>query len=557
MMARWICNGIVALVCVLGTPWMAWGELKPEEIAIIAVAGSNESKELAHYYAERRGVPVNQICVLNVQPGKNLSRKQWETEVRPYIRNWLMEKGLEEKVRCFLTVYDVPLKIGRVPAEKYEGLVAYLQAEKERRVQQIDDVLRDVEQLAGGKLAEDRKPLSADMELKLISRRMSDVFRAGRARLVALPQGAAERKKAGDRYVAAIGRAGGLRHLIQFWSAEKIEDPVKELELTNHIERAKGRYQGLLEGRRVVEFLPESVERLEQLLVLIEASDGLLGSVVWIEDQLAQLKKNESASSFDSELSLLFWPHYPLMRWVPNFLHHRYDGTAGQTARFTFMVARIEAPTLERCKEIIDESIEAEKRGLEGKVYIDARGMKDNPKAQRGSYAEFDTSLREWSRLWNKHAKLEVVLDNRPGLFQPGDCPDTALYCGWYSLAKYVDAFTFVPGAVAYHLASSEATTLRNPGSQVWCKRLLEDGAAATLGPVFEPYLIAFPLPHEFFTALGTGKLTLVECYYRTKPLASWAMTLVGDPLYNPFRNKPVIDVDKLPPNWQWIQTAP
>ena len=42
-----------------------------------------------------------------------------------------------------------------------------------------------------------------------------------------------------------------------------------------------------------------------------------------------------------------------------------------------------------------------------------------------------------------------------------GNDPDAALYCGWYSLAKYVDAFDWKPGAVAYHLASSEAHTLR------------------------------------------------------------------------------------------------
>ena len=87
-------------------------------------------------------------------------------------------------------------------------------------------------------------------------------------------------------------------------------------------------------------------------------------------------------------------------------------------------------------------------------------------------------------------------------------------------------------------MASAEATTLHNKDSQVWCKRMLEDGVCATIGPVFEPYLIAFPRPNEFFSFLMQGELSLVECYYRTKPFNSWMMTLIGDPLYRPFAKR-------------------
>jgi uncharacterized protein (TIGR03790 family) len=138
---------------------------------------------------------------------------------------------------------------------------------------------------------------------------------------------------------------------------------------------------------------------------------------------------------------------------------------------------------------------------------------------------------------------IEVVVDDKPGLFQAGQCPEAALYCGWYSLGKYVDAFDWSPGAVGYHLASSEAATLHDANSQVWCKRMLEDGVAATIGPVYEPYLFAFPRPEEFFALLLRGELTLVECYYRTQPLNSWMMVLVGDPLYRPYKAHPMKDV--------------
>jgi hypothetical protein len=75
---------------------------------------------------------------------------------------------------------------------------------------------------------------------------------------------------------------------------------------------------------------------------------------------------------------------------------------------------------------------------------------------------------------------------------------------------------------------------------------MLENGVTATLGPVAEPYTIGFPKPAEFFGYLATGKYTLVECYYRTAMLTSWMTVLVGDPLYNPFARKPILDGDKV-----------
>jgi uncharacterized protein (TIGR03790 family) len=189
-----------------------------------------------------------------------------------------------------------------------------------------------------------------------------------------------------------------------------------------------------------------------------------------------------------------------------------------------------------------------EATGLAGKVYLDARGMTyDAEKSQPGSYEAYDQSLRDLAERLKQHTTLTVVLNNEPELFQPGACPDAALYCGWYSLAKYVDAFDWNPGAIGYHLASAEATTLRTPGNQAWCNAMLEDGITATLGPVYEPYLPSFPKPDDFFPLLLTGKYTLVEAYYRTKPFDSWAMVLVGDPLYNPFKKKPALDEAGLP----------
>jgi len=89
---------------------------------------------------------------------------------------------------------------------------------------------------------------------------------------------------------------------------------------------------------------------------------------------------------------------------------------------------------------------------------------------------------------------------------------------------------------MGYHIASQECQTLRAGNSQVWCKRMLEEGVAVTIGPMGEPYVQAFPLPEIFFGTLVEGRLTVAECYLLSVPYLSWKMVLVGDPLYRPFR---------------------
>jgi uncharacterized protein (TIGR03790 family) len=181
-------------------------------------------------------------------------------------------------------------------------------------------------------------------------------------------------------------------------------------------------------------------------------------------------------------------------------------------------------------------------------VYVDARGIKYTPsEADPGfGYGGYDESLREMARLLDKEGKLPVVLDDKGELFAPQSCPDCALYCGWYSLANFIDCCAFAPGAVAYHIASSEAVSLRRKDVKYWCKNLLERGAIVTLGPVAEPYTIGFPKPAEFFGLLATGKYPVVECYHRTLLFTSWMTVLVGDPLYNPFGKAPRFGEDKV-----------
>ncbi len=539
-----LCLAAVGLLAVS----TAAGALEPDEIAVVAVRQSAESRQLAEYYVEKRGLPADRICLVDVRPGRTLSREEWVTKVRPSIRNWIGERNLTTKLKCLVTVWDVPLKIDRHRAAEPRDV--YLAAQKRERLERVARAVAAARRV--GEDGEGQKPPTfEDTPLKEVREAVVEELRSAQKRLSELDDAARA-----EREAAELGQLGlSLLGLGVATRPATGEEPTSERQRAS--DRLLGRMAGLAEGRAAAEQLPETVARDRQILRLLETRDGLLGSLAWIEGQLALLKKNETYSSFDSELSLLHWPDYPLLRWQPNLLHHRFDGSPVRAERPTLMVARLEAPTFELARGLIDTALEVEKEGLDGTFYVDARGIKPGANRRAGSYGDYDESLRTLAGDVERHSDWKVVLDDEPALFGDGDCPDAALYSGWYSLSKYVDAFEWKRGAVAYHIASGEAATLRNADSQVWCKRMLEDGVCATLGPVHEPYLAAFPRPDEFFPTLLSGEYTLAETYYRTKPFNSWVMTLVGDPLYNPFRGRPGIRADELPERLRQVVSKP
>ena len=201
------------------------------------------------------------------------------------------------------------------------------------------------------------------------------------------------------------------------------------------------------------------------------------------------------------------------------------------------MVSRLDAPTVELAKGLVDQALQAERSGLQGTVYFDARGLK--AKDPTDTYGVYDQSLRDAAEVVKQRSEYRVVLDNAEAtISKPGAAPDVAFYIGWYKLRSYDDAFTFKPGAIGYHMASAEAITVHGRGERGWCKNALAHGIAATLGSVGEPYLDAFPEPARFTTLLLTGQYSLAEVYYLTSRYVSWRMVLFGDPLYNPMRGR-------------------
>lgn len=310
---------------------------------------------------------------------------------------------------------------------------------------------------------------------------------------------------------------------------KQLEDDIKQLE-------KEQKPESTAQGKKQLQELRQQRDRLNQEI------QGQTHRERW-------LNHAEAVAAVDSELMLLWWGDYELRRWQPNLLYWRVPEKLRQDQPPTLLVSRLDGPTPAIVQRLIDDAVAVEKQGLSGKVYVDARGIKYQNNRDAFGYGGYDQSLRDMAELLGEKAKMTVVLDDKGELFTPKTCTEAALYCGWYSHARYVDCCQFAKGAVAYHIASSEAVSLRNPKATYWCPRLLQEGVAATLGPVAEPYTIGFPKPAEFFGFLVTGEDTLVECYGKTVQLNSWMTVLVGDPLYNPYKNAPKLRPEQVQPS--------
>jgi uncharacterized protein (TIGR03790 family) len=421
--------------------------LEPKEVFLLVNKNLPASKEVAEHYCQKRGVPADNIIVLDVPTSEDITRKDYDAKIVGPVRAALKDK--KDLARVLLSIHGVPLRVGGAESNDDE----------KAEIKKLDPAIK-----------EKQAQLKAVQDALTMAEKVREVLASTETRAI-----------------VALHRGVLTRH---------------EGELRN------------LNGRR------------------------------------SNLAHAESHACVDSELMLLWWDKYELRRWQVNLLYFQVPAKAREGKPPIVMTCRLDGPNPTLVKRLIDDAVEVEKKGLKGKVYVDARGIRYDPKGDPGmGYGGYDESMREMARLLEKEGGMSVVLDDKNGLFQPGACSDCALYCGWYSHANFIDCCKFVPGAVAWHLASSECVSLRRPDVKFWCKNQLEHGAAATLGPVSEPYTIGFPKPAEFFGFLATGKYTLVESYAKSVMLCSWMGCLVGDPLYNPFAKDPRLKEEMVLPS--------
>ena len=251
----------------------------------------------------------------------------------------------------------------------------------------------------------------------------------------------------------------------------------------------------------------------------------------------SELRRNEAA--VDSELAWLPISHVaiPLAGPLPNGYYLCTNRMALNPTNGILLVARLDGPSAQIASNLVDKAMAAENRGLWGRAYFDARGIKNSDPYYLGDHWMLQGA--EICRNLGFDTTTDTNADTWPVSF-PMD--HIGIYAGWYS-AGADGPFTlpqveFMPGAFAYHLHSFSAGTLRS-ASFNWCGPLLAKGATCTMGCVYEPYLALTPNVAFFLNAWGMG-YTFGEAAWTAQPALSWQTTVIGDPLYQPFNRSPV-----------------
>lgn len=237
--------------------------------------------------------------------------------------------------------------------------------------------------------------------------------------------------------------------------------------------------------------------------------------------------QSTNAASVDSELALMAFNDVPLKGMVPNPYFNKDENFVGSHMP-SLLVTRLDSPSVATTRRMMADAAAVEKTGLWGWVLIDRGG----PHAQGDKWLDECGKLAEkYGMPWMMDMWKETLASGYP-VFD-----DIAVYLGWYAGSingPFIEPdFRFKRGAVAMHIHSFSAATIRNPNAG-WSGPLLEKGAAVTVGNVYEPYLSGSHHLHILFDRLLKG-YTVAEAAAMSIPVLSWQSTVLGDPLYRPF----------------------
>ena len=240
---------------------------------------------------------------------------------------------------------------------------------------------------------------------------------------------------------------------------------------------------------------------------------------------------HRNGAAVDAELSCLLLDDYSRAGPLPNPWYNSQGFTQIDKNKIYLLATRLDGPTPQIVRNMIEGALEVEKYGLRGGCYID----------KFGPFKMGDIWMEEaYQRL--KRLGMEMytnpIVDTTWSEDYPMEHP--AIYLGWYAPEVngpfLRDDLQFAPGAIAYHLHSFSAMELRTD-KKFWVGPLLAKGAAATMGCVDEPYLHHTPDLAIFASRLGMG-YSFGEAAYMSLRSLSWQITVIGDPLYTPFRRQ-------------------
>lgn len=238
-------------------------------------------------------------------------------------------------------------------------------------------------------------------------------------------------------------------------------------------------------------------------------------------------KSFSDAASVDSEISGRFVSSKKLAGFLKNPLFNNYSWGMTPSIAGVIPVARLDGVSRADVEASVKNALEAEKKGVRGRVYID-----ESKREKTG-----DKWLSAAGKILSA-AGFDVSENTEPRLFGFADRMDApAFYFGWYAFnpaGYFADKnFKFPAGASALHIFSFSAANMRDRNS--WTPAFTAEGASATFGNVYEPYLGGTHYPHVYVLALARG-MSAGEAATAAMPFLSWQGVFVGDPMFKPFK---------------------
>ena len=525
-----LCRRLIAMLAAatsLALTRPAAAAITADQLVLIVNRQQPAGRQLAEEYAKLRGVPDGRIVEVDVPDLDEIDRTFYDRSIALPVRRELASRGLNDKVRCAVLFYGMPLRIRERKSTPFDRA-------------EVAQVLEPARKLLRHRIDQ------AATQLEAIARELTPTF---------APAADADNAAAFQQRITMAERAiaAALPAVADASRREDVQARVKAAQslittLPPDLPGAPATAPTALPSQARVEELiaePEDPAARRQLRALVLSSRNSFQAFALIDFQRTLLTETETEASVDSELSCVRLPNYPRGRWVPNPLFH--VAQAASLRELMLRTCRIDGPTPEVARRIFNDSIVAEHRGLSGDVILDARGLSGT--GGFGSYEYYDGTIRRAFDLFKGDAELPTMTDDEVTLIGDRVSQQAAIYCGWYQVRNFSPVASFVPGAIAIHVASYELINLRSPSERGWCRGLLLAGADATIGAVGEPYLLAFPPADDFLSLLLSGQPTLVEAYWATLPVTSWKMILIGDPLYRPFAARPALKVEQLSPS--------
>lgn len=530
MRSRWIqiTAGFVTAILSTSVSRAAIPPVTADGLVLIVNRQQPAGRKLAERYAELRHVPANRIVEIDVPDDVEMTPEAFEASVADVVRREIDSRGLREATQCLLTFYGVPLRVKDKETTPFdrnevkailEPSVNALRAQFRRSVEATEVIAKEL----------DPSFISDVTAVNTEQLRLRGVAAEKSASASLAQKDPATREAMGKRLIDAKSFLTQMPAMPAAPTSKPAGPPQTQEQLSALLARMNDP-----EARREVREAAYASSNIFQMLVVVEAQQRAIAG-------------GEGEASVDSELSCLWVGSYPRQKWLTNPWHWSAAPPLVEQLRPRMVrVARIDGPTPEIAQRVFEEAIAIEDRGLSGDAVLDARGM--TGQGAIGSYDATDQSIRDTAKYLTNESGLKPVFDNNAGLLPDHSSDHAAIYCGWYSVRAYKPTVKLVPGSIAWHVASYEMVALRPETEQGWCAGLLKAGATVTLGPVGEPYLIAFPPPDEFLGLLMTGKANIAEAYWSTTAITSWKMVLIGDPLYRPFAKKPAVEVGQLKP---------